>query len=672
MASADRSNEVKYLVLLGLSILIMFSRIATVHAKELSLETDRQALEKLKVAVDPSDNLLPWVSGTNSCTWIGVECSLPANTLGDLDHLRVLSPHHNRLTGPFPVDLLRCTRLQGLFLNSNLFSDTLPDFTGYWPRVSLLTLASNNFTGPIPASINALQSLIVLEFENNSFSGQIPEITLANLVRFSVANNNLSGSVPASLHKFPTESFDGNEGLCGAQARMPCPESFLPAVSPTDAPAAEPSFAIAAPIGTTISETTNREHKKVMAAGMVGIIIGACGVVILVAFFALCRPRHNGNLNLKSHAGKLVRLYDSDRDDDEEDFRDSYAVRISCEIQRSELIFFSNSKKRPEFRLDELLRASAEVLGKGWVGTSYRAELDQGFSVVVKRLKVFVTERRDFETHVRRLGRLRHKNLAPLRAYYFSKDEKLLVADYVPRGSLHALLHGDTSGNRTPVDWVTREKIALGCARAVAHLHKESVNLVNGNIKSTNVLLNRDLEPCVSDYCLTDLTPVNVSASGLGGYRAPEVTDIRKNSTQSDVYSFGVLLLELLTGKPPIQSNRSGDSPGQDLTNWVLSIVRNKWTSEVFDAELLRYNSEEEMQQMLQLALACVDSIPERRPKMDEVVLLLEDITQLDTTADESSRHAVLNSRTAQRSGDPHATALVFTRPSSGVFVIGD
>lgn len=74
MASADRSNEVKYLVLLGLSILIMFSRIATVHAKELSLETDRQALEKLKVAVDPSDNLLPWVSGTNSCTWIGVEC----------------------------------------------------------------------------------------------------------------------------------------------------------------------------------------------------------------------------------------------------------------------------------------------------------------------------------------------------------------------------------------------------------------------------------------------------------------------------------------------------------------------------------------------------------------------------------------------------------------------
>lgn len=462
MASADRSNEVKYLVLLGLSILIMCSRIATVHAKELSLETDRQALEKLKAAVDPSDNLLPWVSGTNSCTWIGVEChqnrvaylhipgfqltgSLPANTLGDLDHLRVLSPHHNRLTGPFPVDLLRCTRLQGLFLNSNLFSDTLPDFTGYWPRVSLLTLASNNFTGPIPASINALQSLIVLEFENNSFSGQIPEITLANLVRFSVANNNLSGSVPASLHKFPTESFDGNEGLCGAQARMPCPESFLPAVSPRDSPAAEPSFAIAAPIGTTISETTNREHKKVMAAGMVGIIIGACGVVILVAFFALCRPRHNGNLNLKSHAGKLVRLYDSDRDDDEEDFRDSYAVRISCEIQRSELIFFSNSKKRPEFRLDELLRASAEVLGKGWVGTSYRAELDQGFSVVVKRLKVFVTERRDFETHVRRLGRLRHKNLAPLRAYYFSKDEKLLVADYVPRGSLHALLHGTDS-----------------------------------------------------------------------------------------------------------------------------------------------------------------------------------------------------------------------------------
>ena len=94
------------------------------------------------------------------------------------------------------------------------------------------------------------------------------------------------------------------------------------------------------------------------------------------------------------------------------------------------------------FDLEDLLRASAEVLGKGSVGTSYKAVLEEGTTVVVKRLKDVVAGKREFEAQMEVLGKCKHENVVPLRAYYFSKDEKLLVYDYLPNGSLSALLHG--------------------------------------------------------------------------------------------------------------------------------------------------------------------------------------------------------------------------------------
>uniref|UniRef100_A0A0E0NRT2 Protein kinase domain-containing protein n=1 Tax=Oryza rufipogon TaxID=4529 RepID=A0A0E0NRT2_ORYRU len=184
---------------------------------------------------------------------------------------------------------------------------------------------------------------------------------------------------------------------------------------------------------------------------------------------------------------------------------------------------------------------------------------------------------------------------------------------------------GNRASGRTPLDWETRSAIALAAARGVAHIHSTGPTASHGNIKSSNVLLTKNYEARVSDHGLPTLVGPSFSPTRVSGYRAPEVTDIRRVSQKADVYSFGVLLLELLTGKAP--THAVVNEEGLDLPRWVQSVVREEWTAEVFDQELLRYqNVEEEMVQLLQLAIDCSAQHPDRRPSMSEVAARIDEI----------------------------------------------
>ncbi|KAM7489267.1 hypothetical protein LguiB_026751 [Lonicera macranthoides] len=276
------------------------------------------------------------------------------------------------------------------------------------------------------------------------------------------------------------------------------------------------------------------------------------------------------------------------------------------------------------FDLAELLGAEAEILGKG----TYKVKVDDSTVLVVKRLREHDIIKQKFKQEMEVAGSIRHENVAPLRAYYCSKDEKLMLYDYYDQGSVSEMLHSKRGEGQTPLDWETRLRIAIGTARGIAYIHTQTGGqLVHGNIKASNIFLNYRQHGCISEHGLATLINQSVLPdTKTPGYRAPEVTDMSKVSQASDVYSYGILLLELLTGKSPVYST-GRDENYQYLVRWVNSVIREEWTARVFDIELLIYpNIEEEMAELLQIGMACTQTVAEQRPKMTDVVKMVEDI----------------------------------------------
>ncbi|XP_073017578.1 probable inactive receptor kinase At2g26730 [Primulina eburnea] len=269
-------------------------------------------------------------------------------------------------------------------------------------------------------------------------------------------------------------------------------------------------------------------------------------------------------------------------------------------------------------KFEDLLKAPAELLGRGSHGSVYKVACGpQGTSLAVKRIKDWAISSNDFKQRMRRLNQVKHPHVLPVIAFYSSRQEKLLVYEYQQNGSLFRLIHDDGNHSRQQFDWSSRLTVAAAIADALAFVHDELKNdrIPHGNLKSSNILLNNNMEPCISEY---GLMLVNQQASNTT--RGHEEGNYML--FKDDTYAFGVILLELLTGRHVLNN-------GIDLASWVLAVVREEWTVEVFDRNLVREGaSEERMVNMLQVAIKCVNKSPEARPSMNQVASMISMIRE--------------------------------------------
>ncbi|XP_014523588.2 proline-rich receptor-like protein kinase PERK13 [Vigna radiata var. radiata] len=318
--------------------------------------------------------------------------------------------------------------------------------------------------------------------------------------------------------------------------------------------------------------------------------------------------------------------------------------------------------------------SSKNVVGEGGFGCVYKGCLPDGKIVAVKQLRAGSGQgEREFKAEVDIISRVHHRYLVSLVGYCVSGQQRILIYQYVPNGTLHHHLHGS---GMPVLDWVKRLKIAIGAAKGLAYLHEDcSQKIIHRDIKSANILLDDAFEAKVADFGLARLADaanshVSTRVMGTFGYMAPEYATSGKLTDRSDVYSFGVVLLELVTGRKPVDQTRPiGD---ESLVEWarplLLRAMETRNFSELVDPRLKKHFVESEMSRMVEAAAACVRHSAPKRPRMFQVVRALD-------TGDEKfdlSNGVKYGQSTVYDSGQYDKDIMAFRRMANGTFFDSD
>ncbi|XP_057482419.1 probable inactive receptor kinase At2g26730 [Actinidia eriantha] len=570
---------------------------------------------KLSNSNSPHDPVLGWNLSSDPCTgpWTGLTCdnrthsvkkifldslsftgTFDASTLCNVQSIAAsliaVNLNNNLLHGENLDEIVNCRELTHLQIGGNRFSGSLPDSLSRLHNLKVLNISSNNFYGSLPdlTLISGLQEFFA---QNNQLTGTIPNLDFSNFEQFNVSFNNFTGHVPNGGDRFPVSSFIGNPELCG---------DLLPRQCPSLPPKKSKGIS---------------NYQVLMFSGY--FITGL--TIFLVIILLLCKRGKTKE--------EKANLLNKEASFDDSFYKPSFtsgeykaglsksgisAVTESGMVSSSLIVLTSPEVNGLKF--DDLLKAPAELLGRGKHGTVYKVIGEQGMTLAVKRIKDWTIPSNDFKQRMRRLDQVKHPNVLPPVALYCSKQEKLLVYEYQENGSLFRLLQGSQLGQ--VFDWSSRLSVAATITNALAFMHQElrEDGIAHGNLKSSNILLNKNMEPCVSEYGLMMVD--NEDQSSLSNFGT-------NSAFKADIYGIGVILLELLTGKV-------GQNNGLDLAEWVLSVVREEWTGEVFDKSLIREGAREEgLVYLLQIAVKCVNaSSPEARPSMNQLALMINTIKE--------------------------------------------
>ncbi|XAR57760.1 Non-specific serine/threonine protein kinase [Bertholletia excelsa] len=624
--------------------------------------------------------------------------------VGGMMNLELLNLSGNSLTGKIPENLNTLRNLNAVSLSNNYLAGGLPSGFG---SVEIIDLSHNLINGSLPSNFSG-RKLRYFNVSHNWLSGDIP-LEFANQIptnaTIDLSFNSLSGEIPQTspLLKQEAMSFYGNDKLCGPPLKTPCsslsstePSHSKPKVS---APATFPPAIAAIPKvlnssrAKSSSGKPNGSTRKGLRLGtIIGIVIGDAIGVVFIALALLFVVHHLKKLKsdrkiTKSTPAKEAKEHDfsywssssqkprgiralaclrkksngdeessvtTNSDADEEDESCHDRVRTQEDHKGGSLVTVDREKK---LELEALLMASAYILGTTGSSIMYKAVLQDGTAVAVRRIAESAVERfKDFEARVRVIAKLAHPNLVRIHGFYWGKEQKLVIYEFVPNGSLANARYRKFGSSPCHISWELRLRIAIGVAQGLAYIHEKKH--VHGNLKPSNILLGPNMEPKIGDFGLERLmtgesgyrpgasarifgsnrsaasrdsfqdaaasaTP-SPSPSSLGcisPYQAPESLRSLKPSPKWDVFSFGVVLLELLTGKVIVSDELNpGSGSGGLAPEENTRVLRMADGAIRPDLE----GKEEALLGLLRLGFGCISPAPHKRPSMKEALQALE------------------------------------------------
>lgn len=618
--------------------------------------------------------------------------------------VRKLNLGGNAINGNIPYSFQELTNLTELDLSHNKLENGVPDLWTKLTSLRQLDLSFNKLTGSLPISIGDLSSLTYLDVEDNQLSGDLP-LSMSNLTKLqylNLQNNAFTGWLPPYIN--PHDLRTGGNNFSHAPA--PPPPPFTPPPS-NEAPPPQrvpPPPRHPAPRSPPLSsEPTAFSGKSGFwtggrIAGVVVVIFLTGVVAVLLLLYVSWRRRgargkrdDAGRLrpwrrpliphiftgkSVQSHQtlGEAGLFVDSGEKivSPQEKIRKDASLMKTQELKAppSFKISGENGPTRPppsrppparstkavvpaiSYSVADLQAATnsfaqENLIGEGSLGRVYRGEFTDGQVYAVKKLDTsspLVQNEQDFLGILSGMARLRHGNITELVGYCAEHGQRLLVYQYINRGTLNDMLHTNDE-NTKRLTWNARVKIALGAARALEYLHEVCLPaVVHRNFKSANVLLDDELNPHLTDCGIAALTPLGsdrqVSTQMLGsfGYSAPEYAMSGIYTVKSDVYSFGVVMLELLTGRKPLDSTRLRAE--QSLVRWATPQLHDiDALAKMVDPALRGIYPAKSLSRFADIIALCVQPEPEFRPAMSEVTQALVRLMQ----------RASLNKR---RSGD--------------------
>lgn len=536
-----------------------------------------EALINLRnVLNDPHGVLSNWdEDSVDPCSWSMITCSS--------DNLvTVIGAPSQGLSGVLSGTIANLTSLKQVLLQNNNFSGHIPKELGNLSNLQTLDLSSNKFYGHVPESLGLLNNLQYLRLNNNSLTGPIP-VTLAkvpHLAFLDLSYNNLSGPVP----KFPTRAFNvvGNPLICGSQSGQSCSGYLNPG-----------------PLAFSMNSSNGKSNSKKVATAL-GVSLSFV-VLVLLAIGTVIWKR------TKKKKQSILNIND---------------------MQEEDLIGLGNLRS---FTFKELQHAtdsfsSKNILGSGGFGNVYRGKLGDGTLVAVKRLKdvTGTAGESQFRTELELISLAVHRNLLRLIGYCAAPNERLLVYPYMSNGSVASRLRG-----RPTLDWNIRKRVAIGAARGLLYLHEQcDPKIIHRDVKAANVLLDDYYEAIVGDFGLAKLldhadSHVTTAVRGTVGHIAPEYLSTGQSSEKTDVFGFGILLVELITGMKALEFGKTANQKGAML-EWVKKVMQEKKFDHLVDRELGNNYDRIDVGEMLQVALLCTQYLPAHRPKMSDVVRMLE------------------------------------------------